>query len=266
MPLTAAADGSEEFVAPGVEEFFPEMIFGHPDGWFGFDRLMLVRLVVVAAMLLLLWLAVRRASLVPGRGQAVVELLVDFVRVQIAEQIMGKERAKPYLPMLTVIFMTILAMNLASVIPGLNIGGTSRIGLPLLMALWVFLTYLAAGVRTHGLGTYLKGQLFPAGVPWPMYLILTPIEIAQVFIIRPATLAIRLTVAMVAGHLMLVLAFAATHFLILEASAAMTLLAPVTFAGGLFITLLEIFISALQAFIFTILSAVYLNFALEEQH
>ena len=242
------------------------MIFGQPDGWFAFDRLMLVRLVVVVVLLLLLWLGARRITLVPGRGQAVIELLVDFVRVQIAETIMGKEKAKPFLPMLTTIFVTILAMNLASVIPGLNIGGTARIGLPLLMALWVFLTYLAAGARTQGLGKYLRNELFPPGIPWPMYLIITPIEIAQVFVIRPATLALRLTVAMVAGHLMLVLAFAATHFLIFEASAAMAAFAPVTLLGGFFITVLEIFISALQAFIFTILSAVYLNFAVEEAH
>ncbi|MGC0249739.1 F0F1 ATP synthase subunit A [Pseudactinotalea sp. Z1748] len=264
MPLVAAADDPAEFHAPGMEEFFPEMIFGQPDGWFAFDRLMLVRLVVVAVLLLLLWLAVRRVTLVPGRGQAVVELLVDFVRLQIVEQIMGKERAKPFLPMLTVIFVTILAMNLASVIPFLNIGGTSRVGLPLVMAVWVLLTYLAAGVRAQGLGKYLRGQLFPPGIPWPMYFIITPIEILQVFILRPATLTLRLTVAMVAGHLMLVLAFAATHFLLLEASAGMTVFAPVTLFGGLFITVLEVFISVLQAFIFTILSAVYLNFALED--
>lgn len=263
MPLVAAAD-DPAFVPPGIEEFFPDMIFGQPDGWFAFDRLMLVRLVVTAVLLLLLWLAVRRVRLVPGRGQAIVELLVDFVRVQIAEQIMGRDRAKPFLPMLTVIFVTILAMNLASVVPGLNIGGTSRVGLPLVLAVWVLLTYLAAGVRAQGLGPYLKGQLFPPGVPWPMYIIITPIEILQVFILRPATLTLRLTVAMVAGHLMLVLAFASTHFLLLEAGGAMATFAPVTLFGGLFITVLEVFISALQAFIFTILSAVYLNFALED--
>lgn len=263
MPIVAAAD-DPEFVPPGMGEFFPDMIFGQPDGWFAFDRLMLVRLVVVAVLLLLLWLAVRRVSLVPGRGQAVVEMLLDFVRVQIVEQIMGKEKAKPFLPMLTVIFVTILAMNLASVIPGLNIGGTSRVGLPLVLAVWVLLTYLAAGVRTQGLGGYLRKELFPPGIPWPMYFIITPIEILQVFILRPATLTIRLTVAMVAGHLMLVLAFAATHFLLLEASAAMTVFAPITLFGGLFITVLEVFISGLQAFIFTILSAVYINFAVEK--
>src|SRR5690625_7896823 len=102
-------------------------------------------------------------------------------------------------------------MNRASVIPGLNSCGTSRIGLPLLMALCVFFTYLAAGVRTKGLGSYLRSELFPPGIPWPMYFIITPIEIAQVFVIRPATLAIRLPIAMVARHLMLVMDFAYLH-------------------------------------------------------
>lgn len=226
----------------------------------------MVRLIVVAVLLLLLWLAVRKVSLVPSRGQSIVEIMVDFVRVQIVEQIMGKERAKPYLPMLTIIFFTILAMNLAGVIPGLNIGGTSRVGLPLLLAVWVLLTYLTAGVRTHGVGKYLKGQLFPSGIPWPMYIIITPIEILQVFVLRPATLTLRLTVNMVAGHLMLVMAFAATHHLLFTASAALKPIAAVTLFAGIFVTVFEIFIAALQAYIFTLLSSVYLNFALEEEH
>ncbi len=257
----------DEFKAPGIEEFFPELIFGSTESWFsfGFDRIMMLRLIVAAALMLLLWLAVRRVSLVPGRGQAVVEIIVDFIRIQIAEQIMGKDRAKPYLPMLTVIFFTILAMNLAGVIPGLNMGGTARVGLPLLLAVWVLLTYLAAGVKAHGLGGYLKAQLFPSGVPWPMYFLITPIEILQVFILRPATLTIRLLANMVAGHLMLVLAFAATDYFV-RTGGLNYLFAPISFAGGVFITVFELFIAGLQAFIFTLLAAVYLNFALEEEH
>ena len=262
------ADDEGGFHAPGIEEFFPPAIFGSTDvaSFWGFDRIMLVRFIVVAILLLLLWLSVRRASLVPGRAQSIVEMGLDFVKSFIAEQVMGKERARPYLPMLTIIFFTVLAMNLAGVVPLLNIGGTSRIGLPLVLAVWVLLTYLAVGVRAHGVGKYLKNQLFPPGIPWPAYVLITPIEALQVFILRPATLAIRLVANMMAGHLMLVLCFAATHFLLLEAAGLLKLAAPLALFGGLFITLFEVFISLLQAFIFTLLSAIYINFALEEEH
>jgi F-type H+-transporting ATPase subunit a len=109
--------------------------------------------------------------------------------IRIGEEILGKENAKRFVPMLTTIFLSILAFNLTSVIPGLNLAGTSRIGIPLLLALWVFVTYWAVGIRKHGLGGYLKANLFPPGVPWPIYFILTPIELLQLLIIRPGSLA-----------------------------------------------------------------------------
>ncbi|WP_281242129.1 F0F1 ATP synthase subunit A [Ruania alba] len=248
-----------------MEEFFPDAIFG-AGTFLEFDRIIFVRLVIVAILLLLLWLGVRKAKLVPGRGQSILELSVDFVRVQIAEQVMGVERARPFVPMLTAIFFIVLTMNLAGLVPGLNIAGTSRIGIPLLLALWVFIVYLSAGVRKQGLGGYLKSQLFPPGVPWPMYFLLTPIEILQVFILRPATLALRLVANMMAGHFMMILALAATNFLLLEGAGVLKGLSILTFAGGIFIFLFELMVAFLQTYIFVLLSSIYLNFALEEEH
>lgn len=227
---------------------------------------MFIRLVVTAVLLLLLWLAVRKASLIPNRGQGLVEMGLDFVRVQIVEQTLGKERAKPFVGMFTVIFFTILAMNLAGITPFLNLAGTSRIGLPALLALWVFVTYLVVGARTHGIGKYLKAQLIPPGVPWPMLILLIPIEALQLLVIRPVTLALRLVANMMAGHIMLALCFVGTHTLLLYSDAVFKPLAALTLAAGFGVTLFELFVSVLQAFIFTLLSAVYLNFALEEGH
>lgn len=236
------------------------------DSWFGFDRIIFVRIILTGLLLLLLWLGVRRAKLVPGRGQSVMEMAVDFVRVQIAEQILGRERARPYVALLTTIFFTVLAMNLGGVIPGLNIAGTSRLGIALILAAWILLVYLAAGVRKHGFFGYIKSQLFPPGVPWPMYILLSPVELLQVLVIRPATLVIRLVANMMAGHIMMVLAIGATNFLLLEAAGALKAASALTFVGGMFITIFELFVAVLQAYIFAVLSAVYLNFALEEEH
>ncbi|WP_156224525.1 F0F1 ATP synthase subunit A [Pseudactinotalea suaedae] len=227
---------------------------------------MLVRLVVMAAMILFLWLAVRKAKVVPGRLQGFLEMGLDFVRVQIVEQTLGKERAKPFVGMFTVIFFTILFMNLAGIIPFLNVAGTSRIGMPLVLALWVFVTYLVVGVRRHGGGTYFKAQLVPAGVPGWMLPIIVPIEALQLFVIRPLTLALRLVANMMAGHILLVLTFVGTHTLLFYSEAAMVPVGALTFVSGFAATLFEIFVAGLQAFVFTLLSAVYLNFSLEESH
>lgn len=228
---------------------------------------MFVRLLVMAAMILFLWLAVRKAKVVPGRMQGLLELGLDFVRVQIVEQTLGKERAKPFVGMFTVIFFTILFMNLAGIMPFLNVAGTSRIGLPLLLALWVFITYLVVGVRRHGAGSYFKAQLVPNGVPAWMLPIIVPIEALQLFVIRPVTLALRLVANMMAGHILLVLCFVGTHTLLLYSeSVAQTPLAALTFVSGIAATLFEVFVAVLQAFVFTLLSAVYLNFSLEESH
>jgi len=210
--------------------------------------------------------AARRARLVPGRFQGAIEFLLDFVRVNVAEEVLGKERGRKYLALLTTLFFAILAFNLTGIIPGLNIAATSLIGLPVLLAAWVYLMYLGAGVRAHGVGGFLKASLFPPGVPWFMYVLLTPIEFLTVFVLRPATLALRLMANMVAGHLMLVLCFSATQYFVFEAVPAMKALGALTFVSGFALTLFEVFVAALQAYIFVILTAVYISLSVEEEH
>lgn len=257
--------GSDGFHAPSINEFDPAPLFF--DGTvFEFTRITLVRVIAAAVLILLFWLGTRRARIVPGRGQAMIEFVVDFVRVQIVEQIMGEKRAKKYVAFLTTIFVTIALFNATGVIPFLNIAGTSLIGLPIIMALWVYILYLTEGVRKHGLGGYLKANLFPPGVPVGIYVLLTPIEFLQVFILRPATLALRLAANMIAGHLLLVLCFSATQYFLFEASGWLKSMGAVSFAAGLAFTLFEIFVALLQAYVFTILSAVYINLSLEDEH
>jgi F-type H+-transporting ATPase subunit a len=225
-----------------------------------------VRFVAVAVLLTLMVVAARRARLVPRRGQNVAEMLLDFVRVNVAEDIIGKEKAHKYVALLTTIFFAILAFNITGVVPFLNIAGTSLIGLPVMLALWVYVMYLGAGVRAHGVGGFLKNSLFPPGVPWPLYILLAPVEFLQVFVLRPVTLAIRLMANMVAGHLMLVLCFSATQFLLFDAAGGLKGFGALTLAGGFAITLFEVFVAALQAYIFVVLTAVYLSQSIEEEH
>ncbi len=261
----ASAEGDSGFHAPSIVDFFPPAIF-FEGTIFEFNRLQLVRVVAALALIIIFVVAARRAKVVPGRFQNAIEFILNFVKVNVAEDILGKEKAPKYTALLTTIFCSILAFNLTGVIPGLNIAGTSLIGLPIVLALWVYVMYLGAGVKAHGVGGFLKASLFPPGVPPFLYVLLTPVEFLTVFVLRPATLAIRLMANMVAGHLMLVLCFSATQYFIFEAAPAMKAFGALTLVGGFAITLFELFVAALQAYIFVILAAVYISLSIEDEH
>ena len=162
-------------------------------------------------------------------------------------------------------FFLILAMNLTGIIPGLNIAGSSVIGLPLFLALVSYVTFIYAGIKKHP-GAFFKNSLFPSGVPWPLYIVVTPIELVSTFILRPITLALRLLMNMVAGHMLLVLCFSATQFFIFTAGGLWSLFSVGTFAFGLAFTLFELLVAVLQAYVFTLLTAVYIQLALAEEH
>ncbi|MDC7122642.1 F0F1 ATP synthase subunit A [Cellulomonas fimi] len=264
-PFATHEGESGGFHAPSITDFFPPPVL-FEGTLFEINRIELVRFLVAIALVVVMVVAARRATLVPGRFQNVIELLLDFVRVNVAEEILGKDRARKYVPLLTTLFFAILAFNITGIIPGINIAGTALIGLPVVLALWVYVMYLGAGVKAHGVGGFLKASLFPPGVPAFMYVLLTPIEFLTVFVIRPATLAIRLMANMVAGHLMLVLCFSATQYFIFEAAPAMKAFGALTFTAGLAMTLFEAFVAALQAYIFVVLTAVYISLSVEEEH
>ena len=218
-----------------------------------------------AILILLFWLATRRMKVVPGRGQSLAEMALDLVRVNIAEDLLGKKDGRRFLPLLTTIFFTTLALNLPGIIPGLNVAGTSLVGMPIVMAVVAYVTFIYAGLRKHP-GTFLKNSFFPPGVPWPIYIIVTPIEFFSIFILRPITLALRLLMNMVAGHLLLVLCFSATSWFLVEAPAFLKLFGVGTFAFGFIFSLFEILVAVLQAYVFTLLTTVYIQLALAEDH
>ena len=279
-PMAASGDGSDPsasggfwswlvrsdgFHPPSVLDFFPDAVL-FPGTVFEINRIIIIRVIAAFVLIGIFAIVAQRARVVPRRGQAAVELLLDFVRVQVAEEVLGKERAKRYVPFLTTLFLAIVVFNLTGVVPFLNLAATSLIGLPIVMALWVYVMYLSAGVRRHGLGGYLKASLFPPGVPWYIYPLLTPVEALQVFVLRPATLALRLTANMMAGHLLLALCFAATQFFFFEASGWIAGIGALSLSAAIAFTLFEVFVALLQAYVFIMLSAVYLNMALEDEH
>ena len=252
------------FHGPSIDEFFPgALIFEGTN--FEINRIILARFIAVAAVLLLFWLGTRRMKVVPGRFQSLVEMGLDLVRVNIADDLLGKKDGKRFLPLLTTIFFMVLFMNITGVIPFLNIAGTSVIGVPLVLAIVAYVTFIYAGIKKSP-GKFFKNSLFPAGVPWPVYIIVTPIELISTFIIRPITLTLRLMMNMIVGHLLLVLFFAATQFFVVQLSGAWIALGTVTLGFGLAFTLFEILVAVLQAYVFTLLTAVYIQLAVAEEH
>lgn len=262
LPMAGDEGG---FHGPSMDDFFPPAIL-FEGTIFEFNRIMLVRLIAAIALVAFFLLTTRKMKLVPTRGQSLAELGVGFVRSSIADEVLGEEKGRKWAPFLTVIFFTVLVMNLTGIVPFLNIAGTSVVGLPAVLAIIVLVAFIIGGMRARGAGGFWKEQLFPAGVPWPIYIILTPIEFISNFILRPLTLTVRLLANMMSGHFLLVLCFSATHFLFLEAAAAFKPIGAVTLAGGIVFTLFELFVAALQAFIFALLSAVYIELSTADGH
>ena len=258
-----AADAPPEFHGPSIEEFFPEIVFtlaGVP-----ITRIHLIQFLATLAVVLIFWLGTRRMRVVPGRFQSLVEMGLDFVRVNIGEDLLGKKDAQRFLPILTTMFFMILFMNITGIIPFLNIAGTSIVAVPLTLAIVSYVTFIYAGIKKSP-KNFFKNSLFPSGVPWPIYIIVTPIELISTFIIRPVTLTLRLLMNMMVGHLLLVLFFAATQFFIVDMGGWWSLLGAGSLAFGFVFTLFEILVAVLQAYVFALLTAVYIQLAVAEEH
>jgi F-type H+-transporting ATPase subunit a len=272
--LVVAASTDESgtgFHAPSIMEFYPEIVAfeGTP---FALNRIMLIRLLVLTLLVIVfsLWTAKFKQSnktnnFVPGKFQLMGEISLNFVRKSIAHEQLGEKDGDRFLPLLTTIFFITLGMNITGIIPGLNIAGTSVIGLPIVMALAAYVTFIYAGVKKHGVG-FFKNSLFPAGVPKAFYVLVTPIEFLSTFILRPVTLALRLTMNMIAGHLLLVLCFSATQFFLFNTDGFFKAFGAGTFVFGFAFTVFEILVAFLQAYVFTLLTTVYIQLALADEH
>ena len=242
LPLSGG-EGDGGFEGPSLHEFFPDALL-FEGTYFELNRVLLVRLIAVLIMVILMVIYAKRAKLIPGRAQAAMEMLLEFPKKSITAEIFGEEEGKRYEKLIATIFFGVIFMNMTGVIPGLQIAGTSIIGMPLIYALVAYVAFIFHGIRVQGVGHFFKSQLFPAGVPWPLY--------------------IRLLANMMAGHLLLVMCFVGTNYLFLQMGGVGYGLGIVTFAGGIAFTAFELFIAALQAYIFALLTAVYIQLSVQE--
>ena len=271
LNLFAGVNPDGSFKPPTIDEFYPEAILfaGTP---FEINRIMMIRLIVMTLLIVLFWLwtrkfnqSVKTGNVVPGRFQLLGEMALNFVRKSIAHEQLGEKDGERFLPLLTTIFFMVLGMNITGIIPFANIAGSSVIGVPLVLAAAAYFTFIYAGMKKHGFG-FFKNALFPQGVPPVFYVMVTPIEFLSTFILRPVTLALRLLMNMVAGHLLLVLCFSATHYFFFTADGLFKFFGAGTLVFGFAFTLFELLVSVLQAYVFTLLTTVYIQLALADEH
>jgi F-type H+-transporting ATPase subunit a len=265
----ASSGAGSGFNPPSIDDFFPPVLFfaGTP---FAINRLEIIRFIVLIAIVLWLWLGTRRMKLVPKRGQVITEYILGFPRNSIVIETLGEKDGKRFMPILMTVFFVTVGMNLTGIIPGLQLAGTSIIGIPLIEAVVLYVVFIYAGVRQHGGGGFMKNALFPPGAPWFLYILLVPVEFISTFVVRPISLTLRLLMNLVAGHMLIALCWAATEFflvtLLFTQGNFLGLLGIGTFAFGVIFFFLELFVALLQAYIITILGAIYVQLALADEH
>jgi len=278
LNLTATAVGlstssGDDFEPPSINEFYPQAVLfqGTP---FEMNRIMMIRILIMVLLLVVfsLWAgrfkkSYQAGQIVPTRFQLMGEISLNFVRKSIAHEQLGEKDGDRFLPLLATTFFIVLGMNITGIIPSLNIAGTSVIGLPIVLAIAAYVTFIYAGIKKHG-SHFFKLALIPDGVPAVFLPLVFLIELLSTFILRPVTLALRLTMNMIAGHLLLVLCFAATQFFFFSSQATGLLKAfgAGTFLFGFVFTLFEILVAFLQAYVFTLLTTVYIQLALSDEH
>ena len=237
-------------------------LFGPKDTWYGFNKIALMSLLSVL-FTVVLFLVGRKKKMVPKGAQNLVESSVNFIEEGIINQTIGPDGMK-YLPYLATLFFFILFGNLFEVIPGFQMPANARMANPAIMALVTWAFFICVGIKAQGPGKYFKNNLFPPGVPVALYILVTPIELISTFIVRPFSLAVRLFANMLAGHILLV-TFSVLCITLATAS-LLALALPFSFFMLVALTGFEVMVAFLQAYIFTILAAVYLGGAVHPEH
>lgn len=260
MSIVAAAP--TDFEAPGVSEFW-QPLFGTSGPW-AITRPMLL---MVASAILLAWYLLattRKKAIVPSRGQMATEAVYGMVRNGIAKDLIGSKEFLKFVPLLFSLFMVILVNNIFGVLPPFSYPTMSRIGFPIGLSLMVWVIFHVVGMKKHGFFGYWK-SLVPAGLPKAMIVPIFILELITDLFTRPVTLALRLFGNMFAGHILIVL-FITGGWYMLTNGGILVVAGGVTWIFAFVMTLFELLVEFLQAYVFTLLAALYIGGALADEH
>lgn len=216
-------------------------------------------LLVIGCLLVVVFFvaAFRRATVVPSRLQSIGEYGYLFVRDGIARDTMGKAGDR-FVPLLFTLFFLVWMVNFLGIVPFAQFTPASRFAIPVAFAVIVYLLWVPLGMIKQGPGKFLKAMTMPPDVPKAMYVLLIPIEFVSNFLVRPFTHSVRLFANMFAGHLLIV-SFSLAAWYLWSPSVVGVGASVASFIIAIALTGFEVLIQALQAYVFTLLTAVYIN-------
>ena len=255
---------SEVPFPPSVEDFYLPSIVpwgAHDSYWF--TKITALMWISVAAIIIFFLVTYRKPQLVPTKKQWLAESIYGFVRNNIAVDMLGK-RGVNFAPYLTTLFVFILLMNFWAIVPFAQISPNSHIAFPAILAVISYVMFIYIGMKHHGGLKYFKHALIPPA-PWFILPLLIPIEFFSTFLVRPFSLAVRLFANMFAGH-MLLLVFTLGGFAMLNANLWFAPFSLVSWVMTIALTFLEFLVICLQAYVFTVLTASYVQGALADEH
>jgi F-type H+-transporting ATPase subunit a len=230
---------------------------------FALNKVGLIYLLAMAFTLMIFLIGGSRKQLVPHGIQNVAEVGIDFVRDQVVMQTIGAD-GMVFLPFLTALFFFIFFSNIFEIIPYFQFPANARIAMPMVLALLTYVIFNVVGIAKQGPFKYVKNAIVPPGVPKAILPLVVIIELVSYFLVRPFSLMVRLFANMLAGHLIL-----ATFSIICTAvfkKSVLIVILPFSFGLLFALTGFEILVSFLQAFIFTILTAVYIGGSVHPEH
>lgn len=249
------------FPAPGLHSFVFKPLF--TINGFEFNKIMLLALLSTVVVVWFFWAAFGKAKVVPGKLQMIGEAGYDFVRRGIVYDALGKKEGEKYVPFIVSLFFFVWIMNIWSIIPVAQFPVTSVIAFPAGLAAIVYITWVTLTFKRHGFVGALKnfsGYDKSLGAVLPMLIV---IELLSNLVIRPFTHAVRLFANMFAGHLLLLMFTIGTWYLL---NGIGVVYVGASFIMTILLTAFELFIQAVQAYVFVLLTANYIQGALAENH
>ena len=252
----------EDHHIPPVDEIIimPERYFaGTP---FAINKVVVIMFIAAIVTILFFGIAFARPKIVPRGLQNFGEVIVDFVRNGVIMEVIGPA-GLGFLPFLTTMFAFIFVNNIFSIIPAVNYPATARLAIPGVLAILVWFIFQIVGIINQGPAWYVR-TVWPSSVPIAIRPLYALIELVAVFLIRPFSLAVRLGANMIAGHVMLTVFFIFAYNFIEPRISILVGIPAFLLATALVV--FEILVALLQAYIFTILTAVYIGESMHHDH
>lgn len=255
IALTLPAQDGGSFTPPSVESHLTPFF---TISGFEFSKQMLLVLLSVVIIGAFFIAAARKRKMVPGKLQFLGEMGYDFVRNGVAKDVIGAKDYKKFVPLLFALFFFILLNNLFGAIPFIQLPSFSHVSGAYVLAALVYITWIGVGLKINGL-RYFKLAVVPSGVPWYILPLVVPIEIISNFVVRPMTHSLRLFATMLAGHLIVMIAGSGIEFLIAQESIWLKGTSILVLVGATAMYMLEALIMVLQAYVFVLLTAIYIE-------